>query len=376
MLTDEIALTKFRVPRQHGSPIMRTALLPRLRAAVLNHALTVLVAPAGYGKTTTLAQLVGSLGGAPVAWISLDSNDDDPGRLFANLVRALQPLGMRYAENPAALIAAAATDGSQSRAAVGMLVNALGTIPAPRVVIMLDEMHHLVHPGIAPLLEAFIERLPDNISVVLSGRALPPLPLARWTVRGEAADFGPGDLGFDAQEAVTLADALAKQPISVDEINRLQDRTGGWPAGLALMLRAPRDRREAAPAETDARLFEFLAAEVLNDLPPDLRRFAEDVAVLSELAPATCGVVTAQVDAAAQLQALRERDLFVAVLDPVLAILRYHDLFRDFLLARLAREPARLRELHRRAAAAETDGVRVVSHLLAAGEASDRKSVV
>lgn len=370
MLSDEIALTKFRVPRQHGTPITRATLLPRLRAAVLHHALTVLIAPAGYGKTTTLAQLAGSLGGARVAWISLDTNDADPGRLFANLVRALQPLGMRYAESPAALIAAAATDGSQSRAAIGMLVNALGTIPAPRVVIMLDDIHRLAHPGIAPLLEALIERLPDNISVVLAGRALPPLPLARWTVRGEAAEFGPGDLGFDAQEAVTLAAALVDQAVSADEIARLQDRTGGWPAGLALMLRAPRARREVAPAETDARLFEFLATEVLNDLPADLQRFSEDVAVLAELAPATCEAVAGQADVARQLQALQERDLFVTVLDPVLPILRYHDLFRDFLLARLAREPARLRDLHRRAAMVETDGVRAVSHWLAAGDAS------
>jgi LuxR family transcriptional regulator, maltose regulon positive regulatory protein len=243
MLTDEIPLTKFRIPRPRGAPVSRVALLPRLRTAVMNHALTVLVAPAGYGKTTTLAQLAGSLGGARVAWISLDPNDDDPGRLFANLVRALQPLGVRYAEEPAALIAGAAGAGSRSRAAVGMLVNALGTIPAPRVAILLDDVHRLTHPGIGPLLEALIERLPENVSVVLAGRALPRLPLARWTVRGEATSFGPDDLGFDADEAALLAGALTGDTASADEIAQLRERTAGWPAGLALLLRAPRARR-------------------------------------------------------------------------------------------------------------------------------------
>jgi LuxR family transcriptional regulator, maltose regulon positive regulatory protein len=368
MLTDEIASTKFRVPRQRGTEIPRAALLPRLHNAVSTHALTVLVAPAGYGKTTTLAQLACSLDDAHVAWISLDPNDDDPGQLFATLVRALQPLGLRYAEDPAALIAAASGAGSPARAAVGMMVNALDTIPASRLAIMLDDTHHLEHSGVAPLLEALIERLPEQISVVLAGRALPRLPLARWTVRGEAACFGPDELNFDVGEAAMLAGTLAGNTASQDEITCLRERTAGWPAGLALLLRARRDRRDAAQSKADAQLFEFLAAEVLDALPADLRRFVEDVAVLAELAPATCAAVTGQTAASDQLRVLQERDLFLVVLDPVQPILRYHDLFRDFLLARLARDPARLRELHRRAAGAETVCARVVNHWLAAGE--------
>lgn len=362
------AQTKYRIPRARGTAVARARLIPRLRSAVLSQPLTVLVAPAGYGKTTTLSQLAGALGGARVAWISLDEDDRDPDRLFGHLIHALRPLGLHYEQDPAALVAAVAAGGARSRAAIGVLVNALGTIPASRLVLMLDDVHHVAEAGVGPLLEALVERLPDNVSLLLAGRALPPLPLARWIVRDEAAEFGLADLGFDEVEARSLAEAVAGTGTAAADVSCLWERTAGWPAGFAMLLRASDDSRRSAPSVADARLYEFLADEVLAGLPAELQRFAEDVAVLAELTPSNCAVVSQRHDAADLLQALQERDVFVTVLDPLLPVLRFHDLFRDFLLARLGRDPARLRGLHGLAAGAESDGLRVVGHWLAAGE--------
>lgn len=369
LMLAETVLAKYRIPRTRDMAVARGPLISRLRSAVLTQSLATMVAPAGYGKTTALSQLAGELGGARVAWVTLDEDDGDAGRLFGHLANALRPLGLRHEQDPATLVAAAAAGGARARAAVGLLVNALSAVPASRLVIILDDMHHVAaEAAVGELLEALVERLPDNVSLLLAGRALPPLPLARWVVRGEATEFGQADLGFDEHEARSLAETLAGGGAATADVARLWARTAGWPAGLAMLLRASDDSRRSASTVADARLYEFLAAEVLAGLPTDLQCFIEDAAVLAELAPASCAAVTGRQDSADLLRALQSREVFVVALDTALPVLRIHDLFRDFLLARLARDDNRLRGLHRLAAQAESDGLRVVGHWLAAGE--------
>lgn len=361
-----VARTKYRVPRPRRDAIARDALLARLRAAVLANPLTAIVAPAGYGKTTLLAQLAASLDGVPLAWISIDEDDDDPNRIFAGLVHAVEPFGLQFEEEPAALIANVAGSGTQARAAVGALVNALCTSASPRFVIVVDDLHRVAHPDIGTLLEALVERLPDHVSLVLAGRSLPALPIARWIVRGEAEEFGPRELGFDAAETGALALARGRA-VEAAEIERLLTRTHGWAAGLAMLLRAPR-HGAGAPEDTDAHLFDYLAAEVLDDLPAELRRFVLDCSVLAELTPAACATVTGRDDATALLRAILDRDLFVTVLDSATPVLRFHDLFRDFLRAQLAADGPRLRDLHLRAARVEDAYSRAIAHWIAAGD--------
>jgi LuxR family maltose regulon positive regulatory protein len=363
-----VALTKFRVPRVRRDALPRAALVERLADAVRSNPLTAVVAPAGYGKTTILAQLVAALGTTPVAWVSVDEDDDDPNRFFATLVRALQPFDLAFDEDPVALVASVTGAGAPARAAVGTLVNALCTSAAPRLVVVLDDLHRAAHPDVGALLEAFVERLPDHVSLVLAGRALPALPLARWVVRGEAEEFGPDRLGFDAGDVGAL---LARQAPDVDaaEVARLLDRTRGWPAGVAMLLRA--SPGAGAASASPAQLFDYLADEVLRALPDELRRFALDVAVLGELTPAACATVADRPDAASLLRALHERDLFVTLLDAAGPVLRYHDLFREFLLSRLQADGARLAALHVRAAGAEASSLQAVAHWLAAGRWSE-----
>jgi LuxR family maltose regulon positive regulatory protein len=361
-----VARTKYRVPRPRGDAVARDALLARLRTSVLANPLTAVVAPAGYGKTTLLAQLAASLDGVPLAWIAVDEDDGDPNRVFASLVRAVEPFGLQFEEDVDALIATVAAGATQSRAAVGALVNALCTSPSARFVIVLDDLHRVAHADVGTLLEALVERLPEHVSLVLAGRSLPALPLARWIVRGEAEEFGPRELGFDAVAADALARARGR-PVEGAEIDRLLARTHGWAAGLAMLLRASQ-HGAAASADSDAHLYDYLAAEVLDGLPADLRRFTLDCAVLAELTPAACAAVAGRDDAAALLRAVLDRDLFVTVLDGAAPVLRFHDLFRDFLRAQLATDGPRLRDLHLRAAQAEPGYARAIGHWIAAGE--------
>lgn len=363
-------LTKYRVPRARRDAIQRAALLAALRASVTGNPLTAIVAPAGYGKTTLLTQLAAALAReAQVAWIAVDDQDDDPNRFFAQLVHALEPLGLSFEEEPAALIATVMAANRQARAAVGALVNALCTSPAARIVLVVDDLHRVLHPEIGTLLEALIERLPEHVSMVLAGRTLPPLPLARWAVRGEAREFGPDELQFTAVDAAALASARAT---AAGDVEALVRRVHGWPAGVSLLLRTAglADGAPASRLDSEQQLYDYLAEEVLAQLPADLQRFVIDSAVLAELRPASCEAVTGRSGARALLRALVARDLFVTVVDRDAPVLRFHDLFRDFLLQRLQAEPERLRELHARAARAETELGRALGHHVAAGDAT------
>jgi LuxR family maltose regulon positive regulatory protein len=365
-LTVTVVQTKYRVPRPRRDAIRRDALLARLRVAATTLPVTVVVAPSGYGKTTLLAQLARALDGqVRVTWIVMDPDDDDPNRFVAHLVRAVEPLDLKFLEDPEALIASVTNAGRQARAAIGALVNALCTSSDDRIVLIFDDLHRVARPEIGTLLEALIERLPDHVSIVLGGRDLPPVPLARWIVLGEAARFGPEHLQFGVAEAAALSDAFAIRTAD-EELERLVRRVHGWPAGIAMLLRARGANAEAIATRADSALYDYLAEEVLFHLPAELQRFAVDSAVLQELRPELCEAVTGRPDSRMLLRSLYEHELFVIALDATTPVLRFHDLFRDFLLHRLDGDPKRLREMHMRAARAERDLGRAIGHHLEA----------
>lgn len=361
---------KFRVPRLRRSSVARTALLSRLEAAVADCVFVGVVAPAGFGKTTLLVQFADAVA-APdgVVWVSLDADDDDPIRFIASLVEAVEPLGLHWRESPRELIANLAAGGRQGRAAIGALVDALDAAAGGRLALVLDDLHRVSNPDVHALIETLVERAPDGFTLLASSRTPPPLPVARWRIGGEAAEFGPAELAFGADEVEALADLAPRERRS--PLAEVMRRTRGWPAGTALMLRSP----GAAPGDpaspaTDSQqlLYDYLASEVLQGLPAELQSFAMDVSVLDELTPALCAAVTGHADARAMLRALYRQDLFVTAIDGTVPVLRMHDLFRDFLQARLeATDPQRLPLLHERAAAAEPSLPRAIGHCIAGG---------
>jgi LuxR family maltose regulon positive regulatory protein len=365
------ATTKIQPPRLRPSRLRRHRLEGTIAEAVAGHRVVLLQAPAGFGKTSALAALLARHDdGLASGWVSLDA-DDDAERLFACLVAALEPHDLPWRTAPDALIAlAGSSDGAGLQRATAELLNALADSEVRRGVIVLDDLHRVEVPGTFVLLDRLIERLPAAWTMVLSSRTTPPLALARLRAAGELAEFNQGDLRFSRDEASSLL-AAETVPHAAALAGDLFERTAGWPAGLGLALAALRTRGGASGGARliDRHLFDYLAAEVLDDMPTPLHDFLLRCAVLPELTAGRAAAVSGDRRAAEWLDEIERRGLFVTALDAQERTLVLHDLFRDALLARqAARLPGEGPELLRRAAGGEADPVRRVGFLLRAGD--------
>ncbi|MBL8351652.1 MAG: AAA family ATPase [Burkholderiaceae bacterium] len=362
------ALAKIQPPRSRTSLVERPTLEQALDIALRHHRLTLLVAPAGYGKTAALTRQIRRLGdGSALAWVSVDE-DDRLQRFLACLTTALEPHDLPWRVSPEAL-------GTLAQAEHGLrdvareLVNALAATEVARGLIVIDDAHRLADPQVFELLQAVIERLPEHWGVAIASRVDPPLSLARWRASGDLAEFRQYDLRFSEAEvgALLRGSGLEASAPSARELLALTD---GWAAGLRLSLSAQagagRTRGAGGPAQRH--LFDYLASEVLADMPADLRWFLLRCSVLPELSVARCEHVARLPNTARLLDEVERRGLFVATLDADELTLRLHDLFRDFLESRLQRDfPGELPYLLRRAADHEGDLVRAVGYLTRAG---------
>lgn len=376
---------KIQPPRLRLSRLPRTRLDGAIADALATHRVVLLQAPAGFSKTTALAAQLQRLdAGTASAWVSLD-DDDDAERLFACLVAALEPHDLPWRTAPEALIALAGSgNGGGLKRAVAELLDALADSDVPRGVILLDDLHRAGAGSAFTLLDTLIERLPPRWSLLLASRTAPPLALARLRASGELAEFNQDDLRFSRQEAEALWAGAAATPadgggnpgageLATAQAGDLFERTAGWPAGLGLALVALRGRGGAASTGSarliDRHLYDYLAAEVLDELPQPLHDFLLRVAVLRELTAGRAAAVSGDSRAALWLDEIERRGLFATALDAQERTLVLHDLFRDALLARQAlRLPGEAPELLRRAAAGETDALRRVGYLLRAGD--------
>lgn len=364
-----IALTKFRVPRLRGDMVPRTGLLSRLLQSVESSPITVVRAPGGSGKTVLLSQLCTSLAGTHhVLWIAVDADDNDGNRLFAALIQSLEPLALLWDADPRELVVGVAGGQAQARAGLAALVNALCTSTSKRIVIVLDDLHRLDNPAAYQLLEALIERLPEHVSVVIGTRVEPALPLARWRAHGELGELGPTDLRFDT----AAAEALARRKLGDQAINasvpEILAHTDGWAVGVSMLLQGgARTGTQPTTGAGQSHLFAYLAQEILDELPQPLQEFALRTSILVELDPALCQAVTGRSDSQRVLRELYRRGLFLTSIDEVTPVLRFHDLFREFLKTELRRRHGdELAALHTRAAEAERIRTRAVHHYIEA----------
>jgi LuxR family maltose regulon positive regulatory protein len=369
-----VPLTKFRPPRLRRDVIRRASLYQRLLVSVENNPVTIVCAPGGSGKTTLLAQLSADAGHhSTILWVSIDQDDNDINRLFATLVQALEPLNLTWDVAPQSLLDTVGGSKAQLRAALAALVNAVCTVAAPRIVLILDDLHRLEKPEAFELLESLIERLPDHVALVLGSRIEPPLALARWRAYGELESLNATDLQFNAEEAIAFAAARFGRSLDETAVREALGRTHGWAAGLMLLLQSRAGLHDegsvprADGSDAQRHLFAYLAQEVLEELPLDLQDFLLRSSILIELSPRLCAVLTERSDAREVLESLYRRNLFLTAVDEMTPVLRFHDLFRDFLEAELAvRDPALKRQLHVQAAREERIASRAIYHLLAA----------
>jgi LuxR family maltose regulon positive regulatory protein len=370
------ALTKLVPLRPCDDVMPRPHLHAALSRAIGARALTLISAPAGYGKTTLLAE---DAAARRHAWLTLDENDNDPSRFLAALVAALERLDRRCGAAAAALEAGAQAWSDpvlRARQVVAALVNDL-LEPAPHpFVLALDDLHLVVEPAVHVALECLVERMPPHMRLVIATRHDPPLPLARWRARGQLAELRLTDLRFTRLETEQFVNGQLGLGLGPNELDALNARAEGWPAGLRLLaaslgsMPASSDRAAFIEqlARSDRRLFDFLASEVLDRQPLEVREFLLRTSILDELEPEACRAVAGCEDADRLLDALRRRNLLVAAgPDAPRPVLRYHDLFSAFLRRMLERDkPDQLAELHQRAAEAQADPERRIAHYLSA----------
>jgi ATP/maltotriose-dependent transcriptional regulator MalT len=350
---------------------------PRLHAPLLANAstrLSVVVAPAGWGKTTLLSQWAHDPAETRcVVWVSLDEADDDPVRFWTYVLTALQRdvpgLG------PAPLRALSTPGLEPVDLALPMLLNELATLDAEHVLV-LDDYHLLRSAGVHEGVEFLLGYLPAALRIVIAGRADPPLPLARLRARGELTELRAADLGFGVDEAAALLSAVGDTPVDAAVAAVLRERTEGWAAGLQLAALTIRHAERPAEAAAvldggDRHILDYLSVEVVDRLAPDDRDLLVRASVLERLSGPLCDAALDRTGSTAVLDALDRADLFVTPLDPGREWYRCHQLFRDVLARRLAADPGERARVLTRAAdwfLARGFVAEAVGHRISAGD--------
>ena len=370
--SDVLLATKLHVPRPQPGFVPRPRLVRALGEGLARGRVLV-CAPAGFGKTALLADWADG-SGRPVAWLGLDGGDSDPARFWRYAVAALDRVRPGLAARVGPLL-----PGSPE-GLVTALVNELAADAGPDGVLLVLDDYHLVDSGPVHESVAFLlENLPPGVRVVVSGRADPPLPLARLRARGQLAELRAADLRFTAEEAAALLAETAGPDLPGAAAETLTARTEGWAAGLqlaGLSLRGHADPAGFAAAFSGSHRFvlDYLADEVLDGQPAPVRAFLLETSVLERLTGELCDAVTGRAGSQAMLADVERAGLFVVPLDEVRGWWRYHHLFADLLRARLqAEQPGRVPALHRAAAAwSQEHGLAddAVRHALAAGDAA------
>ena len=347
--------TKLYAPRWRRGLVSRPRLVARLDQG-LTRRLTLVSAPAGFGKTTLLAEWLSapSSGGRPAAWVSLDPSDNDPARFWAYVIVALQ--SVRDGAGAAALSLLHAPQPPPIEAVLTSLINELVAIDDD-VVLVLDDYHAIEAQPIQVATAFLLDHLPPQVHLVIAGRADPPLPLARLRARGELTELRAADLRFTPDEAAAFLTEAMGLALSPTDIATLDGRTEGWIAGLQLAALSMQGHQDVggfihAFAGDHRYVVDYLVDEVLRRQPDPVRHFLLQTAILDRFTGSLCDAVTGQVDGATRLEALELGNLFVVPLDDRRRWYRYHHLFADVLRAHLAAEqPEQVAVLHRRASA-------------------------
>ena len=368
--------TKFLPPRLREDFVPRKRLLEALDNAIQAHSLILLSAPPGYGKTTFLASLPAAFPSLPMAWMSLDEDDNDPTRFFTALVRALQQVNPDFGGNTQTLLASLADPAVETHRLMSTLINEmLGDLTETWII--LDDLHLITEPLVHAALDYLLERTPPHIHLLISSRHDPPLLLARLRARGQITELRTPDLRFTSEEASYFLNDKQRLNLSFDDLSKLQSCAEGWAAGLRLLAGSLDHMPSASDraafinnlALTDRYVFDFLAEEVLKRQEPEIRQFLLATSILPEMTPWLCNALTSQDDAQDVLEELYRRNLFLTQVGVTGKAFRYHALFAKFLREQLRREqPEHLTILHHRAAQAQKkiNPARAVAHYLAA----------
>jgi len=384
--------TKLYIPPARPDLAPRPRLTRRLNEGI-ERRLTLISAPAGFGKTTLLSAWHAVPPGSewPLAWVSLDKDDNDPVRFLNYVIAGLETLYEGVGENAQVLLQAPqhssttpTPHGATSRLRGGeaqwmetvltVLINEIAALAEP-CVLVLDDYHVIEAQAVNSALAFLLDHLPPRMHLVVASRADLPLPLASLRARGHLTELRADELRFTSDEAAVFLNQVMDLGLSAEDIAALERRTEGWIAGLqlaALSMRGQDDLPGFIKAFTGSHhyVLDYLVEEVLSRQPEGVRAFLLDTSILDRLSGPLCDAVTGRDDGQAMLERLERANLFIVPLDSERFWYRYHHLFAGFLRARLHQvQPDRFQVLHHRAAEwYERNGpiAKAVDHALAA----------
>ena len=339
-------------------PPLRPGLVPRPRLIELlnegptaKRKLTLVSAPAGFGKTTLVVDWLNQIG-LPAAWLSLDEADNDLPRFLAYLAAAFQQVDE---EIGAPLLGA--LQAPQLPAIEKVLAGLLNEIAARTdpLILVLDDFHLLHNPAVLQVMGFLLDHLPPQLHLVLTTREDPDLPLSRLRAQDRLTEIRAGDLRFTRGETKVFLGSVMGLTLSEQDVAALEDRTEGWAVGLQLAALSMQKRADLQSFIADfsgshRHILDYLTDEVIRQQPEDTRAFLLQTAVLNRLSGPLCDALTGRTDSGTLLAKLEAANLFLIPLDEERRWYRYHHLFSDLLRNQLSRsQPALIPVLHRRA---------------------------
>ncbi len=345
-----ILATKLYIPRPRAKLVLRARLIEHLNEGLLGK-LTLISAPAGFGKTTLVSEwLVGC--GHPAAWLSLDEGDNDATRFLTYFVAALQTIAPTIGEGVLSLLQS--NQPTPMESILTLLLNEISSI-SDNFVLVLDDYHVIDATLVDHALTFLLEHLPRQMHLVITSRDDPRLPMSRLRARGQLTELRATDLRFTPVEVDDFLNQVMRLDLSAADIITLETRTEGWIAGLQLAALSVQGHQDVpqfirAFAGDNHYIVDYLVDEVLQHQSESIRSFLLQTAILDRLNGSLCDAVTDQKDGNVRLETLERGNFFVVPLDDKRNWYRYHRLFADVLYTHLiAEQPDHVSTLHRRA---------------------------
>jgi LuxR family maltose regulon positive regulatory protein len=373
-VSEAVIATKLFRPDPRHQTVRRQRLHDVLRQGNMLP-LTLIVAPAGWGKSTLVADWL-ARDRVAAGWVSLDSGDDDPKRFWRYLLLAAGQAGL--AVGAAALRRLNMAGSDVPRDVLPEFINEAAASDSP-LVLVLDDYHLVssrqVHESVATLLD----RCPPQLHLIIVTRADPPLPVSRLRVRGQLAEVRAEQLRFSLSEAREFFDGRLEAALPDQDVHRLLTRTEGWAAGLQLTALRLRDRADPSGfierfTGADWHIVSYLCEEVLDSQAPRIREFLLVTSVLNRMCAPLCDALTRRADGEELIGDIHRANLFLTPLDDERRWFRYHHLFGDLLRHELTvHDPGQPTVLHKRAAewyAANGDAAEAIGHAIASGDFS------
>jgi len=350
--------TKLFVPPPRPTLVPRLRLVERLNEGMA-HKLTLVSAPAGFGKTTLLSDWI-QRNKISVAWLSLDKSDNDPLQFLNYIIASLQGVETNIGKSTLSILKSPHPPPMESLLTV--LINEITSfldsqtsLSETGLVLVLDDYHVIDSKSIHKALTFLLDHLPPQMHLIIVTRADPPLPLARLRARNQLTELRATDLGFTDVETTLFFNKIMRLGLSANDIALLQSRTEGWIAGLQLAALSMQGRENLAHfiksfTGDDRLIVDYLAEEVLNRQPEHIQQFLLHTSILNRLCGPLCDVVTEKDNSRRIIDELEKSNLFIVPLDNKRQWYRYHHLFVDLLRHRLHLEkPHQEAELHLRA---------------------------